>query len=304
MSHVLHVSLTSSKPPSNFKWNKPERLRVPGSQKELSLGGPAIRYGENTEWVRFSVPPKVKVREVLSHGCWVESIWTRPFLPSLPGSRSTALPPMHLLMSFLGAENSTCAFPWDSVLWFSSRKLYQTQKQNVFILFPPDGPASLSVLLPSLPPWLCVSLPSICPSRLPHIRLTIIFLTFAAFPGLCLCYKSMSFLEDNAHVMVPHVAFSRSRGMDSSQRRKMKGGIRLRRESVEWERKVSIKKMNPTAFPSWQVGWVELTAVTLAGFGGTQMPRGPLSSKGVIPGLADTLTHFHLVFQRLPPSYF
>lgn len=54
----------------------------------------------------------------------------------------------------------------------------------------------------------CVSLSSICPSCLPHNRLTIIFLTFAAFPGLCLCYKPMSFLEDNAYVIVPHVAFS------------------------------------------------------------------------------------------------
>lgn len=92
--------------------------------------------------------------------------------------------------------------------------------------------------------------------------------------------------------------------MDFSQRGKMKGGIRWRRESVEWERKVSIKKMNPTASPSWQVGWVELTAVALAGFGGTLMPRGPPSSKGVIPGLADTLAHFYLVFRRLPRSYF
>ena len=97
--------------------------------------------------------------------------------------------------------------------------------------------------------------------------------------------------------------YSGSKGMDFSQRRKMKGGIRLRRESVEWERKVSIKTMNPTASPSWQVGWVELTTITLAGFGGTFMPCGPLSSKGVIPGPADTLTHFHWVFQCLPRSY-
>lgn len=154
------------------------------------------------------MPPKVKVREVLSHDCWVESIWTHPFLPSLPGSRSTALPPMHLLMSFLGAENSTCVFPWDSVLCFSSRKLYQTQKHNVFILFPPRRSSKPLCSAVSASLTFCVSLPSICPSCLPHIRLMIIYLTFAAFPGLCLCYKSMSFLEDNAHVIVPHVAFS------------------------------------------------------------------------------------------------
>lgn len=122
--------------------------------------------------------------------------------------------------------------------------------------------------------------------------------------------KSMFFffLEDNVYHcslcgFFPFL-YSESKGMDFSQRRKMKGGIRLRRESVEWERKVSIKKMNPTASPSWQVGWVELTAIALAGFGGTFMPCGPLSSKGVIPGPADTLTHFYLVFHCLPRSYF
>lgn len=123
--------------------------------------------------------------------------------------------------------------------------------------------------------------------------------------------KSMRFFFFSGGWCVSHCSlcgffpflYSGSKGMDFSQRRKMKGGIRLRRESVEWERKVSIKTMNPTASPSWQVGWVELTTITLAGFGGTFMPCGPLSSKGVIPGPADTLTHFHWVFQCLPRSY-
>lgn len=56
-------------------------------------GGSAIRYAENREWAHFSGLPKGKAREVLRHDRWVESMRTRPFLLSLLGSRSTALPP-------------------------------------------------------------------------------------------------------------------------------------------------------------------------------------------------------------------
>lgn len=52
------------------------------------------------------------------------------------------------------------------------------------LIFAPDFLFSFHSALPA---FLSMSLSSTCPSRLPQIQLTIIFLTLGALPDLCLC---------------------------------------------------------------------------------------------------------------------
>lgn len=196
----------------------PESLTNQGSRKDFPRGALPSGGQENTEWAHFSALPKVKAGR-----SWGETTGWSPLghipvsLVSLDLGQQCYLP-LHLLIlrnlyskyflltSYLETHKAFTGYLFSGSpvvpptiphvkLWAS---LQEGLEGNQTPRNPVLPTSLLHFLLPPLLQQIPVFsfpcgfadfslLPSLCPSCRPHIRLTMIFLTFGAFPGLCFC---------------------------------------------------------------------------------------------------------------------